>query len=325
MTRHAVPIESLLDRVTGDLADLIVPRHSCLLPAAARVLQPGKLFRPRMTLGVAAGLGMKNPDAAVRAATAVELLHMSSLIHDDLMDDSPHRRGVPTIHVAATPASAIAVGNLLLARAAGVAADLGPKAARTFARALEQLWEGQLMEPELASSTSSERHLQYIALKTAALMEASTEMAALSQDATDEQTAHVAQFGHAVGMAFQVADDLLDHIGDPAALGKAVGGDLARGVVSVGAWHALSLHGMARHTTHDAAAVDALAAQDESVDYAMAVIGSYLELARHALQRAAVHFEVWEDARAMIAGMLERGVRHRHLRVITQAVTRWPA
>src|SRR5690349_9825059 len=203
MSSHVVSGESLLERVTDHLADLVVPRHSALLPAAARVLESGKLFRPRMTLGVAAGLGMANPDAAVRAAAAVELLHMSSLIHDDLMDDSPHRRGVPALHVAASPASAIAVGNLLLARASGLAAALGPEAASTFAHALEQLWEGQLMEPGLTSQASSETHLRYIALKTAALMQAAASLGALSQAATAEQNTELSRFGHAVGMAFQ--------------------------------------------------------------------------------------------------------------------------
>lgn len=226
MPGHAIGLDSLLDRVTERLADLVVPMHSSLLPAAAQVLRPGKMFRPRMTLGVAAAVGMADPDAAVKAAAAVELFHMSSLIHDDLMDDSPQRRGVPAIHVAASPASAIAVGNLLLARAAVVAADLGPQSALTFAHALEQLWEGQLMEPELASSTTAESHWRYIALKTAALMEAAAAMGALSQGAGTETVAHVSRFGHAIGIAFQVADDLLDHIGDPVALGKAVGADL---------------------------------------------------------------------------------------------------
>ena len=92
---------------------------------------------------------------------------------------------------------------------------------------------GATLEPELASSISVERHLQYIALKTAALMEAAAAMGALSQGATAEQTHAMAGFGNAVGMAFQVADDLLDHIGDPTVLGKAVGTDLPRGVVSV--------------------------------------------------------------------------------------------
>ena len=324
MSRHAIRMNSLLERVTSDLADLVVPRHSRLLPAAAWVLQPGKMFRPRITLGVAASLGMTDPDAAAHAAAAVELLHMSSLVHDDLMDDSPHRRGVPALHVAASPASAIAVGNLLLARAAGIAAGLGPECARVFAHALEQLWEGQLMEPELTASTSSETHLQYISLKTAALMEAAATLGALSQAATAEQTAQLAQFGHAVGMAFQVADDLLDHIGDPVALGKAVGSDLARGVVSLGAWHALELHGTALNIT-DAGAVDELAAQDASVEFAIRVVGDYLDSARHALHAVTTDVAVWEDARAMIAGMLERGVHARHRQVVAQAVTQWPA
>jgi geranylgeranyl pyrophosphate synthase len=324
MLGHAVAMDALLEHVTQSLAERVVPQHSRLLPAVARVLQPGKLFRPRLTLGVAAALGMSDPDAAVRAATAVELLHMSSLIHDDLMDDSPQRRGVPSIHVAASPASAVATGNLLLARGAGLAAELGPESARAFAHALEQLWEGQLMEPELGSSTSVEPHLQYIALKTGALMQAAAAMGALSQGATSEQTADLARFGHAVGMAFQIADDLLDHIGDPVALGKAVGADLPRGVVSVGAWHALSLHGATPQTT-DAAVVDALAAQESSVGYAMTIIGEYLDSARRALHAVTTDSDVGEDARAMIAGMLERGALQRHRPLIAQAVTSWPA
>lgn len=324
MPGPATSMDVLLDRVSENLAELVVPEHSRLLPAAARVLAPGKMFRPRMTLGVAATLGMPNPKAAVRAAGAVELLHMSSLIHDDLMDGSSHRRGVPTIHVAASPAYAIAMGNLLLARAAAVAAELGEQSARTFAQAMRQLWEGQLMEPELASSTSAERHLQYIALKTAALMEAAAAMGALSQGATAEQTQAMAGFGNAVGMAFQVADDLLDHIGDPTILGKAVGTDLPRGVVSVGAWHALSRHGATPHTT-DAAAVGVLAAQEESVAYAISLIGDYLGTAQRSLHTATSDLRVWQDARAVIAGMLERGVRQRHREQIAQAVMAWPA
>lgn len=324
MSRHAVPVETLLDRVANNLASQIIPRHSRLLPAAAEVLRPGKMFRPRMTLGIATSLGMSDPDAAVQAATAVELLHMSSLVHDDLMDSSPHRRGVPSLHIAASPAAAIAVGNLLLARAAGIAADLGPQCARVFARALDQLWEGQLMEPELVGSTSAGPHLQYIALKTAALMEAAAALGALSQGATAQQAAQAARFGHEVGMAFQIADDLLDHIGDPAALGKEVGGDLVRGVVSLGAWHALTLHG-ATPDTMDAADIDRLAAQDASIEFAVGMVGDHLQSARRALQSVTPDAAVWENATVMIGGMLERSARPEHRHVVVSAVKRWPA
>jgi hypothetical protein len=107
-------------------------------------------------------------------------------------------------------------------------------------------------------------------------------------------------------------------------LGKAVGADLPRGVVSVGAWHALSLHGLTPHTT-DAAVVDALAAQDASVTHAMTIIGDYLDSARRALRAATTESDVWNDTRAMIAGMLERGALQRHRPLITQAVASWPA
>jgi geranylgeranyl pyrophosphate synthase len=323
MTSRADATDALLARVSSELAELTVPQHSASMPAAARVLRPGKMFRPRMTLGVAAALGLSRPDAAVRAAAAVELLHMSSLIHDDLMDDSPQRRGVPSLHVAASPAAAIAMGNLLVARAAGVAAELGPDCATVFSQAMEQLWEGQLAEPGLIDSTSAETHLRYIALKTAALVEAATAMGALSQCSTAEQTTQLGRFGRDVGMAFQVADDLLDHVGDPAALGKGVGGDLPRGVISLGAWHALDVHGGTPRTV-DVSVLEGLAAGEASVSYVMTVIGGYLDSARRALHMAVTDGGAWEDARAMIAGMLERGSREDLRPLIAKGVSSWP-
>ncbi len=317
-------MELLLDRVVQQLGELVVPRHSALRPDVARALAPGKLFRPQLALRVAATLGLRAPEAAQQAAVAIELLHMSSLIHDDLMDDSPQRRGVPAVHATADASTAIAIGNLLLARATSVAARLGPACARTFAGALESLWEGQLMEPGLPATSSRATHVQYIAMKTAALMAATCEMAALSQDADDQQSAQLARFGHGVGMAFQVADDLLDHIGDPAALGKTVGTDTSRSVVSLGAWHALAVTGTTLEAT-SADELNTLAAQDDAVNHAMDAIGGYLDAAHSALADAGVRdTSAWDYAHTQIVRMLTTGARADRRDVVQAAVTRWP-
>lgn len=317
-------MEPLLTRVVEHLSALVAPLHSTLKAEVSQALAPGKLFRPRLALGVAAALGMPAREAAIRAAVAVELLHMSSLIHDDLMDGSPQRRGVPAVHVAASPATAIAIGNLLLARAASVAASLGPASARTFARALECLWEGQLMEPELALSGSRSVHLRYIAMKTAALIAASAELAALSQGAGEQQSTHLARFGHEIGMAFQVADDLLDHIGDPVTLGKNVGSDTSRGVVSLGAWYVLALTGSTLDVT-GAAVLNSLAAEDEPVNHALDVIADYLGAARTALADGGVRDTgAWHDARQHIARMVMRGAAADRRELVQQGVARWP-
>jgi heptaprenyl diphosphate synthase len=313
-----------MSRVVQQLSELVVPRHSTLRPDVARALAPGKLFRPQLALRVATALGMPAPEAALRAAVAVELLHMSSLIHDDLMDDSPQRRGVPAVHATADSSTAIAIGNLLLARATSVAAGLGPACARTFARALESLWEGQLMEPELASSNSRAAHLQYIGLKTAALMAATCEMAALSQEADEQRSAQLARFGHGIGMAFQVADDLLDHIGDPTALGKNVGTDTSRGVVSLGAWYALGVTGETPEGT-GADELNSLAAEDEPVNHSLDVIGAYLNTARSALNDAGARDNaLWHHPRKQIARMLITGVQVDRRDLVQAAVARWP-
>ena len=299
-------MEDLLDRVVHDVSSLVHPRHSALHPAAARALEPGKLFRPRLTLQVAALLGLPDAGAAVDAAAAIELLHMSSLVHDDLMDDSPQRRGVPAIHAAVDPATAIAVGNLLLARGAALAAGLGAECARAFAGAVESLWEGQLMETALNQRYSLDDHLQYIALKTAALMAATTELGALSQGADAEMAGSFRAFGHEIGMAFQLADDLLDHIGDPAALGKEVGGDTARGIVSVGGWYALRLRGLA-HRDVSAARLNAISSEDDAVAHALGAINERLEGARATLEAFSGADIVWRAAYEQVSRMLTTG------------------
>jgi heptaprenyl diphosphate synthase len=317
-------VDLLLNRVVQRLGELVVPRHSILGPDVAQALAPGKLFRPQLALRVSDALGLPEPVAASEAAVAVELLHMSSLVHDDVMDDAPQRRGVPTVHTVADPATAIAIGNLLLARAASVAASLGVACTRTFAGALECLWEGQLMESAVRERNSRSNHGRYIALKTAALMAATCEMAALSQRADERQSSRLARFGHEVGMAFQVADDLLDHIGERAVLGKAVGTDTSRGIVSLGAWHALELRGETPETL-SAQEINSLAAEDEPVRHALKLVGAHLDGARRTLSGAGVDASaLWRHPRTQIAGMLIAGVREDRRELVHAEVARWP-
>lgn len=317
-------MELLLNQVIQRLDELVQPRHSTLRPEVLSALVPGKLFRPQLALRVAAALGLPAPGAALQAAVPAELLHMSSLIHDDLMDGSPHRRGLPAVHVAAGASTAIAIGNLLLARAASVVAAVAPGCFRSFLRALELLWEGQLIEQSLAIGTSRATHVQYIGMKTAAPMAATCEMAALSQGADEHRSAQLARFVHGVGMAFQVADDLLDHIGDSATTGKTVGTDTSRGVVSLGAWHALTLAG-ATFESVGRDELNLLAAQDEPINHALDAIDAYLDAAHSALSDAVIQDNsVWSHPRSQMARMLLSGVRTDHRDLVVWAVSRWP-
>lgn len=202
-------------------------------------LRPGKLLRPELVVRSAAatagGLRAADLERTVAGALAVELLHVATLVHDDVIDEAPRRRGRPSVVAAAGVATAIVVGDLLLARGAAAAAAAGPATVAAWSLALERMAGGQLREELLARAPSVEAHAEYVALKTASLFRASAEIGALSVGAAPDVVAAHGRFGHHVGMAFQHVDDLLDLVGDPARLGKPVALDAANGVPTAAA------------------------------------------------------------------------------------------
>jgi heptaprenyl diphosphate synthase len=217
-----------LDRVETALHDA-VSNADRLVDATSRHLVEagGKRLRPALTL-LAAQLGDGTNDAVVTAAVAVELTHLASLYHDDVMDSAPLRRGTPAAHEVWGNSVAILTGDVLFARASRLVADLGPVAVRIQAETFERLCLGQLHEtvgPD-AGSDALEHYLGVLADKTASLISTAARFGAMFSGVASEQVEMVAAYGHKVGVAFQLADDVLDLASDGGQSGKTPGTDL---------------------------------------------------------------------------------------------------
>ena len=185
---------------------------------------------------VAAGHNGAAGDGLVAAATAVELVHSATLVHDDVLDAAPLRRGLPTVWAQGGRQLAIATGDLLFSRAFSELVATGSLAAvRTLSRAGSALAEGELLQRQDAWNVAVpvERYLHRCELKTARLFEASCELGALAVGAASGVVAALGAFGRRVGLAFQILDDVLDVSGDAARTGKNRGTDLLDGTVTL--------------------------------------------------------------------------------------------
>lgn len=186
--------------------------------AGTTIAAGGKRLRPLLVL-LAAG---EDSDAAVRGAVAVELVHAATLVHDDVLDAAPLRRGAPTVWSTAGRDAAVVTGDHLFARAFSELADI--EQVRILSRASSSLAEGELLQREDAwQPISEERYLRRCELKTAALFEAACELG----------DARLAAFGHRIGLAFQILDDVLDVSGPPERTGKHRGTDLLDGTFTL--------------------------------------------------------------------------------------------
>jgi geranylgeranyl pyrophosphate synthase len=185
----------------------------------------GKRLRPLLVLLCG---GQAGGEEAVRAAAAIELVHMATLVHDDVLDSAPLRRGQPTVVSVSGPERATATGDLLFSRAFALLADAGDRrAVELLAGASVSLARGELAQRRDAydTSISVDRYLRRCELKTAALFECAC---LLGRDDPE-----LARFGARIGLAFQLLDDVLDISGPPERTGKAIGTDLLDGTVTL--------------------------------------------------------------------------------------------
>lgn len=223
------------------------------LRAAMRhgVLNGGKRLRPFLLMETARLLG-GNADSALYAAASLECIHCYSLIHDDLpaMDDDSLRRGQPTVHIAFDQATAILAGDALLTLAFELIADpahsLGPQARVDLVGRLARaagaggMVGGQVLDLAAENSQPGETEILTLqAMKTGALLRYACEAGAVIAGANDEIITKMSIFGGHVGLAFQLADDLLDATADPQTVGKATGKDASRNKGTF-----LALHGL---------------------------------------------------------------------------------
>jgi geranylgeranyl pyrophosphate synthase len=223
----------LLDRTETRLAEVAeghgpeLARH-----AGATLSAGGKRLRPMLVFLCANGDG---DERLVAAAAAVELLHMATLVHDDVLDSAPLRRGRPTVFAEGGRLAATTTGDLLFSRAFAELASTGsPEAVRSLSEASSALARGELMQRADAWSpdVTPERYLERCRLKTASLFCASCRLGAVF-GGRPEMAEALCLFGEGIGLAFQVLDDVLDVSGPPQRTGKPRGADLLDGTVTL--------------------------------------------------------------------------------------------
>jgi heptaprenyl diphosphate synthase len=191
----------------------------------------GKRLRPLLTL-ICSHLGDPTRREVLEAAVVCELTHLATLYHDDVMDEAPLRRGVDSANFRWGNTVAILTGDYLFAKVSDLLADLGPTAVRLQARTFERLVIGQIMESQGPATGEDplEHYLQVIADKTASLISTSARFGALLSGASSEIVDTVTIFGEQIGIAFQLADDVIDISSDSKLSGKTPGTDLREGV-----------------------------------------------------------------------------------------------
>ena len=221
-----------MDAVEVALAETVKSDVPFITITARHLLEAGgKRFRPLLVM-LAAQFGDAYAPGVVPAAVVVELTHMATLYHDDVMDEAPLRRGAATANARWDNSVAILTGDFLFSRASQVLSDLGPEAVRIQADAFERLVTGQILET--AGPRPGEDQLQHyldvIAGKTGSLVAVSCRFGALMSGAEDWMIEILTQYGERMGTAFQLADDVLDIASDGHESGKTPGTDLREGV-----------------------------------------------------------------------------------------------
>lgn len=235
----------------------------------------GKRVRPLLTL-LAAQLGDGVTPDVVAAATVVELTHVASLYHDDVMDDADLRRGVPTAQRAWGNSVAILAGDILFSRASQLIAPLGQDSLQLQASTFARLCQGQLHETlgPADGADPIEFYLQVLADKTGSLIAAAAEFGVLVSGAPVEYRRPLRDFGEAIGVAFQLVDDVIDMRSTEDESGKVPGTDLRDGVPTM-PW--LLLRREAEHNSRAADTVkrvEALLADDATLPQALAVLAA---------------------------------------------------
>lgn len=207
-----------------------------LYEASLRLVQAGgKRLRPFFVIAAASSQGGKVDDNVIAGCVAVELAHIGTLVHDDVIDEAQVRRGAPTVNAKEGVNSAILVGDYLLALASAEAVGVNKEVARIVASTVAEMCDGQSQETtdKYNIERSIDSYLAVIYKKTAALTSAACRIGAICAGLPSKQIEALAAYGKAFGMAFQLADDLLDFISTSEAMGKPVGNDVKEGVYTL--------------------------------------------------------------------------------------------
>jgi heptaprenyl diphosphate synthase len=236
-------LEDDLARVEAALLRTVQTGDPILTEVASHLVPAGgKRLRPALALCVGELGGGPASDDVVMGACAVELVHMGSLYHDDVMDEAKTRRNVESVNSRWGNLVAILAGDFLLARASEIAASLGTEVAGLLATTIGRLCEGQVRELSQTFDVgrSEEAYLASIAGKTAALMATACRIGAITAGIDRTQVEAFTSYGHDLGMVFQIVDDILDVVATDEELGKPAGNDLMEGVYTLPVIRALA-------------------------------------------------------------------------------------
>lgn len=230
------PIEDELEKVERGLEAVAEVESPLLAELLKYTLKSGgKRIRPAVTL-LAGKFHLYDSGLLVPMAIAIELLHTATLIHDDIVDDSPVRRGKPTVSRAWGENKALLLGDYLFAKAGSLAASTGNlRVIKLFSQALMTISSGELAQTSVSFDLRQARecYFKWISAKTASLFSTATESGAVLSQSPEETVQALREYGHNLGMAFQIVDDVLDFIGEEDELGKPVGSDLGEGIATL--------------------------------------------------------------------------------------------
>ena len=232
-THFAVEIERNLEAVEKLLSEQIKGEYPLVVETSRHLVEAGgKRFRPMLAL-IASHFGSGPNQKVIEAAVVCELTHVATLYHDDVMDEAPLRRGVISANSKWGNTVAILTGDYLFSKASDLLADLGPEAVRLQAKTFERLVIGQIEETQGAKADPLEHYLRVVQEKTASLIATSARFGALFGGATPEIVETLTNFGEKIGIAFQLADDVIDIASDSNQSGKTPGTDLKEGVATL--------------------------------------------------------------------------------------------
>ncbi|MEX1209260.1 MAG: polyprenyl synthetase family protein [Candidatus Nanopelagicales bacterium] len=231
-----------LDRVESDLRASVRSDYPFVTEASRHLVDAGgKRFRPLLVL-LAAEFGDPRAAGVIPSAVVVELTHLATLYHDDVMDEADLRRGAASANARWDNTIAILTGDFLFAKASSILADLGPDAVRIQAQTFERLCTGQIRETVGPEGDDAVRHyLRVLSDKTGSLIATSGRFGAMMSGAPPQIIDTMTAFGEQIGVAFQLADDIVDIASDSRDSGKVPGTDLREGVPTLTGLIALSM------------------------------------------------------------------------------------
>jgi heptaprenyl diphosphate synthase len=297
MTRAGIPgleapdaaleaeLRGRLDQVEGALQKAVRADFDFLTEAASHLIEAGgKRFRPMLVL-LAGYFGDPTDPRLVPGAVAIELTHLATLYHDDVIDEAEFRRGRASANSRWDNTVAILTGDYLFARASEISAELGTDVSKLLARTIATVCDGQIREVGMAGrlDQTEESYMEAIDHKTAALIATSCRLGGMLSGASEERVGVLERFGSALGLGFQLSDDIMDVISTESTLGKQPGIDIKEGVYTLPVIQALEESQELRALLSDGPP------DDDALTRALEIVGEDGSLVR---ARAAVTREV---------------------------------